>query len=457
MYQKREQAGSNARDVVYKNVLLYAEQEVAGQPALLFPTGLRQRVEDILKRNDFAVTFVDMNPAALPEPAYDNLDLLREGQDEILARLIAFDYGVVEAPTGAGKSFVIRQICKLWPTARIIICTYAANIAREFYEELLLVFPAEQVGLCGDGKREHRCRITVCVSRSLLRAELDKCQIFLFDEVHRAASPQTAEMISHIRATKMFGFSATPYGRGDRADLETEAMFGPRIVEQTYQDIQQTGAIVPIEVHAFSTAACPPVSAFSTTALERQGLWRNDTRNRLIASAIETIKQEFGPDLQIMVAVETVDHAVHLRKYLANYQLAYRAIKADVLEKYKRWKLLPADYKALKPVEQLNLKHAFTNGTVREAIATGVWGTGVNFPGLNVVVRADAQSGSIATTQISGRVTRRSDGKSVGIIIDFLDEFNPTLERRAKDRLRIYRKKGWKIIEHKAATAYLNT
>ena len=69
----------------------------------------------------------------------------------------------------------------------------------------------------------------------------------------------------------------------------------------------------------------------------------------------------------------------------------------------------------------------------------------MDFPQLNVLVRADAAGGKIANTQIPGRVTRPSEGKSVGIVLDLDDSFNQKLARRAAGRFTQYRKKGWTV------------
>ena len=92
------------------------------------------------------------------------------------------------------------------------------------------------------------------------------------------------------------------------------------------------------------------------------------------------------------------------------------------------------------------LQFAFRDRRILHAISTGVWGTGANFPGLNVLVRADGQSSDISSTQLPGRVTRTSEGKAVGYVVDFDDKFDTSLNRRSQQRIRCYRKKGWEVL-----------
>ena len=109
-------------------------------------------------------------------------------------------------------------------------------------------------------------------------------------------------------------------------------------------------------------------------------------------------------------------------------------------------KLIPEGVHPIPSHMRDQLQFMFRDRKIMRAIATGVWGTGVNFPGMNVLIRADGQSSDIASTQIPGRVTRTSEGKSVGIVIDLDDRFDKRLYRRAQQRVRVYKKKGWEIV-----------
>jgi superfamily II DNA or RNA helicase len=286
------------------------------------------------------------------------------------------------------------------------------------------------------------------MDRSLHRADLSNCNIFIFDEVHHAAAPKTAEALSRVWEARRFGFSASPLGRSDLADLETEAMFGPVIHRSTYQDVQQTGAIVPIHVVRFSMAMARPVTASTTPALERRGIWRNEDRNGLIASAVRWAQAHYGgDDLQILVSVKTVEHAVHLGRHLPDFALAYGDMQPKKRERWEKAKLIrPGDH-PITSADRERLRTDFKAGTLKRVIATGIWGTGVDFPTLQVLVRADAQASTIRNTQIPGRVTRALEDKSkeFGLVLDFDDRHNETLHRRAQKRFTAYRKKGWEI------------
>lgn len=107
--------------------------------------------------------------------------------------------------------------------------------------------------------------------------------------------------------------------------------------------------------------------------------------------------------------------------------------------------MIPKGVHPLTAVQRDSYRTQFRAGTLKRVIATGCWGTGVDFPHLSVVVRADARSGPIDNTQIPGRATRSADGKEFGIVLECDDCHNDTLKSRAARRFTAYRKKGWSV------------
>jgi len=85
---------------------------------------------------------------------------------------------------------------------------------------------------------------------------------------------------------------------------------------------------------------------------------------------------------------------------------------------------------------------------LRKVIATSVWNRGVNFKNLEVLIRADAGSSVIDDTQIPGRLSRTTDDgeKICGILIDYMDQFDPTFKLKASKRKTTYKRKGWEQI-----------
>ncbi len=449
-YSRRVQQGGRRGSTVVQPVHLFREEG----NSLIVPAGLTRRVIGILQQAGITVSFSDLRTARIGEPDFESLEPLRELQPEVIAAIAAHDMLQVEGPTGIGKSFIIRQIPILWPTANIVITSPFGDIVRDTYASLLERFPSSVVGMIGDGKSETGRRITCALTQSLHLCTLERCDIFVFDEVHRAAAPATAEQLARVQNARMIGFSANTSGRSDKADLETEAIFGPPMVKITYQQGQATGSIVPMEVLIMPTNHVEQLNCPSSS-LERWGLWRNEDRNKLIKEGIDLVCAEHGEDIQILITVATVEHAVHLAKLLPDYALVYAQMDGDKRIRWEKAGLIPTGIHPITAQQKDQYKKDFKEGKLRRVIATGKWGTGVDFPLLNLIVRADGQGGDIASTQLPGRATRKSEGKNIGLVLDLNDTFHQTLEGRFKRRCTVYRKKGWKIKFLKPIPRYL--
>ena len=420
--------------------------QLDGKGGLVTPGGLYQRVYDAIVAAGYQVTVSDFREYFNEEPDLSRLPILRPGQDAILAPVLTSTCGVIEAPTGGGKSFLMRTLALLFPTAKIVIATPGKDLVNEHAASMREVFAFDEVGVIGGGSDQQGRRITVATSASLDKVDLEGCDFLIFDEVHRAAAPKTAQALARARRARMYGFSATPYGRGDNADLETEALFGPRIVEKTYQEVQQESeSLTDMECFIFDAGGCKEMQGLQGVQLNRHAVWRNKERNQLIVYAIEWAFRQFGEDIQILVAVDTTQHAVYLGNLLPSFTKVYALSNDDKWEMYERQKLVPPGSKPMTSNQREQARLDFKAGKLRRAISTGVWSTGVNFPELSVLVRAEACGNAIKNTQWPGRATRRTDTKDTSYIIDFDDKFERTLEGRAARRLTVYRKKGWKI------------
>ena len=70
------------------------------------------------------------------------------------------------------------------------------------------------------------------------------------------------------------------------------------------------------------------------------------------------------------------------------------------------------------------MRGAFSKGTLRYIIATTVFRQGVNFPKLEVLIRADGTVSSVDGIQIPGRLSRLDEDKDCAYLIDMGDEFS---------------------------------
>jgi superfamily II DNA or RNA helicase len=367
----------------------------------------------------------------------------RARQEECLQLISRVPCGVIKAVTGFGKTTLIGAAALLFPEAKIHVVTKSVDVAERIVRSLKRFVP--KVGMVGDGSK-HWERVTVVTAGSLAHSDGDADFLFC-DEVHQLATVNfSTSLAQRYRHSRNFGLSATPYARMDNAHAVLEPLFGPMIFELTYQEAVTLGLVVPIRVRWLPVRMTfNPAERYSNrVARKRYGIWTNLDRNRMIADAV----REYPDTHQVLILVETIEHAVHLGSLLPEYTLVYSSMFPNDCNAYKKRGLLPADYKPLNDYQKHQLRGQFESGELRHVIATDVWATGVDFEQLNVLVRADDRDSDIVDVQGPGRVSRvytSPDGnkKEVGEVIDCMDTFDPTFYRKSMGRRNSYKLLGW--------------
>jgi superfamily II DNA or RNA helicase len=296
------------------------------------------------------------------------------------------------------------------------------------------------IGLVGDGSRNFG-RITVYTLASLHHCPFD-ADFMLVDEAHEVLSDKYSKYLVSSLYTRNFAFTASPTGRSDGSDIRMESVFGPKIFHITYDEAVKLGLVVPIRVEWSDVRLMTnPCKNMEGARKKRYGLWQNDERNKIIAQKART----FGPDEQVQILVETIEHAVFLRQHLPEYTLIYANMKPEDRIAYIKHGLLPAGEPLMTSERMEENRKAFEAGELKKVITTNVWAVGIDPTQLTALIRADAGASEIMDVQAPGRVSRThsSGGKNVGIVCDFFDQFDHATSQRAKKRVKHYRDMGW--------------
>jgi len=407
--------------------------------------GLVPRIVNAFISYNIPYTIEDLKPLEIEQPKFEFIGKPRPGQDEILAKIAVAERGQIVAPTGDGKSWVICQVCRMYPNTKILIVVAGRFEAKNIRDRLVGLFPLHEVGQVGGGKKQLNRRITVCIRNSLMAASAatTKPKLILYDEVHTAGGPQTGYMLGFLSAAgpKMFGFTATANMRSDSADLAVEMLFGPIIHESDYDESVEKGNVTPIRVIMKTVPQGPTLHQKTTTAKNRHGLWRNKIRNQQIAA---DAREHSKNGEQLLIRVTTVEHGLELLRYLPDFVFVYSTMRKDLRDKYEKEGVIEPGVHPISKHQQEELQELFEQGKLRRAIAT-CWNQGVDFRQLTVLIRGDGISSDIQNMQVPGRLSRTHSDKSHGLLIDYMDDWDKTLNRRAKDRVRAYKKRGWEV------------
>ena len=416
--------------------------------------------------------------ALMPEPDFSAIaDVdFRPGQMEAIALMLSQDCGVLCSTVGFGKSFCLKQLCKLYPTLNILVVCPAGEVVRELYRDISKELPG-QVGLLNmDSTDVSGKRIIVTTTKSMNKVKPEQVQLLLFDECHGVGFNSTGFDLMKFCFCRRFGFTATPVR--NQGDLKyMEAIFGPVLQELSFQDVQHTGGVTPItytmlpigkrllylcdliQVKDRNGNTCyrepgkleyDDIPTGKTARrdipdfLKQQRYYMNNRmRDDIIVNAFNKIK-EAAPDRQILIMVSSIAHLIRIHRKLPYLAIAHG--ERGSLERYKQKKDL-ADVDMSRYVQSAKdaekTKKAFEKGTLKYAISTGVWSKGINIKHLTTLIRADGATSAIPSVQIPGRLARLDENKPMAYLIDIADDFCEEAERRAKAREAVYKEEGW--------------
>ncbi len=379
------------------------------------------------------------------EPNWDNVRRFvqfRARQEECLRTMSTQPGGVIHAVTGFGKTTLCAALGLLYPKARIDIVIKSVDVVERCVRGLTRYLP--DIGQIGGGERCRR-RINVITADSMHHADGD-ADFLIADEAHQLLAESYATQIGQTyRNSRNFALSATPYCRLDGAHARMEPMFGPTIFELLYPEAVQLGLVVPIRVRWLPIIlSSNPAQNKTGIPKKRHGIWRNQARNQIVADAARS----YPEDQQVLVLVETVEHAVYLWQMLPEFALCYGTMKPTDQVTYTNQGLLPGNFMQPDAGRRQQLRAEFERGTLKRVIATDVWATGVDFEQLAVVVRADGRDSEIMDTQGPGRASRiytAPDGtaKPYGELCDCIDNFDKGLQTKSRSRFQTYKSLGW--------------
>jgi superfamily II DNA or RNA helicase len=365
----------------------------------------------------------------------------RGQQREILEKIVTAPRGRIVAATGVGKSFLIAKFCNIRSKARIIVSTYSNTVLEDLYRAISREVMTDVGIQCSALKRKPNARI-VCVSQGMISKYInDNRDAFLIDEYHEWGTPPKCKLLESIRHAQLLAFSANK-ARSDKGEFRLNGIFGPVLAEVTYQDAVDEGSITPIYVVWVPVQSqWNPITSeeydHDVVKRDRIGIWRNPVRNKQIAA----VANLFTTEEQVLIAVSTLDHALHLKTYLPDFEVVYSVDDPAKLRRFGYMGLLDG----IPPMDDQRkeyLKRQFELGHKKKMIATNVWSRGVNFPFLSVLIRADVASSSVTLTQWAGRTTRLVNGKEVSLVFDFNDEFDQRYRAKAKRRAAGYKEIG---------------
>lgn len=397
-----------------------------------FPSGFLSAIRKGAAREGFTVevedtrTYIAAETSSTWAPAW--LDIARE-QPQMLAACLRHTRGIVQAPTGSGKTETIAALTHVI-RGHWLILVHTKTLMDQTAERIT-ERTGEATGCVGDGRWEP-ARVTVAtfqtIARSLKSAHvqrlLQNADGVIADECHSLAADNFLPVFGQTtNAFWRFGFSATPLERGDRRNVLIVGATGEPIYSAKEQDLVDAGKLMAPKVRMVPCWQNVRANDWH----EAYALCVRDsiTRNRLIASIIAKAAKP------ALCFVAHTEHAKVLGPTVARLTgLRVRLVSgADT------------SHSRADAIKRLRF------GELDCVIATPIFDEGLDVPELASVILAGGGKSMIKTIQRIGRVKRIAEGKTTCEVWDIADQGNPWLEDHAQQRRKMYLDGKHEVIE----------
>ncbi len=390
---------------------------------LSIPRGYIRQLINLCRKENIPFDIKDERRICQETP-YTFLGTLKPFQETAANTMSTKDFGILCAPTGAGKTVIALYLIAIRKQPALII-VHTKDLAFQWVKqvEAFLNIPADEVGFIGGGKKTMGRQITVALVQTLYKyAETiaDQVGFILVDESHRCPSRTFTEAVTAFDSKYMLGLSATPFRR-DKLSRLIFWHLGDMHHSIDKHHLIEKGHILKADVIWRETefkSTVDPVTYYTKMLSE---LTMDKQRNHLIVSDIDNeLRQNTGICLVLSDRKAHCENIQAILKY--RFKTESELLTGDV-QIADRQKIL----------ERLN------NGEVKVLIATGqLIGEGFDCKNLSTLFLATPIRFSGRVLQYIGRILRPAPGKHTARIYDYVDINIDVLKAAANARQQVY-------------------
>ncbi len=347
-------------------------------------------------------------------------------QEEALHAWTAHDLrGVIELPTGAGKSFLGQMAIERAKTSALVVVP-TLDLLNQWYDLLSASFGEEKVGLIGGGYFEvnHLTATTYDSAVRHMDRLGDRFGLLIFDECHHLPGPVYAHAAEMGLAPFRLGLTAT-FERPDGRHALLEDLIGPLVYRKGIKELAGT-YLADYEVRRVVVSLTPEERKAYSEA--RRELSRFLEEHRLGLGSLK------GWELFVIKSSQTREGRRAMLAYQTSKRLALataaklRALEA-LLQQHPKDRvliftadcetvytisssfLLPAITHLTDIKERKAILEAFNRGEYPALVTSKVLNEGVNIPDANVGIVLSGSGSVREHVQRLGRILRKQGGK----------------------------------------------
>lgn len=425
-------------------------------PKLRFYTGLLKRFAKLCNKNGFDLQIVDNR--TMPKECIDievaSERRLRDYQEEAINKIIKAQRGIVQSPTGSGKTEIFMHLIARLKLPTLIL-THTQDLMFQTANRCMDTLNLDEIGIIGAGAWEPSDKVTVALFQSLATmfkenkkqflSIVSKYPLLIVDEAHHVNynAKTFSKIVEAIPATYRYAFTATPkrHKSETATDMQLVALFGPKIVEIQKDMLISKGYLTPYKLHIVHY----PLLQEYPTKREYLEMYALDANGEMSKPQV-AYRQAFN---DCIINNESRLKAIGwiLRQH-ANDSLLISCHSEELCSTIATAFNIPeitGNPSRFSKDDRARVYKEFREGNIKHLVATNIYSEGIDFPKLKVIVLAEPFKSNILLLQKVGRTMRRAQGKTIGIVYDFADTDIPFFDTQYKHRLKVYEEEGVEI------------
>jgi len=365
---------------------------------------------------------VDYEDAVLDAPALD-LTTTYELRDYQRAALDAWrengDRGVLELPTGSGKTVVaVAAIAALGVPTLVVVPTI--DLLDQWRRELETEFDCD-VGQFGGGVQEGGPLTVSTYDSAYLRADEvgDRFGFVVFDEVHHLGGEGYRDIARLLAAPARMGLTAT-FERPDGAHEVVADLVGPLVYDVAVDDLagEHLAAYdikrVTVELNEAERERYEDAQGTFTDYLKRSNLQLrsgSDYQKLVMRSGSDPrarealLAKQRARDVTMHADAKVDELAAILDRHREDRVIVFTA-STDLVYRLSERFLLPAITHETGTAERRTILRRFREGTYSRVVTANVLDEGVDVPDANVGVVLSGSGSEREFTQRLGRILR---------------------------------------------------
>ena len=361
---------------------------------------------------------------------------LRDDQKIALNEMLKYENGILEAPTGFGKTVIC---CKLIEKRNVntLIVTFNLSLLKQWKERIKEFLNIDEVGQIGGSKNTLTNKIDVASIKTIyndgkFNDVVKNYGMIIIDECHHSSAYTYEAALNMMNAKYVYGMSATPEKENGHTPIIKMQCGNIRYkvnMKEYNKKLNLSMKVYRKNVHLnFVNKNIADYKINEIYDLISKDVIRNNI-------VINDIEKEFKKGKNILVLTERIEHLEYLYERLSNITeniIVYRGgLGKKVVKKY----------------DEMN-SYIIENNENKIIIATSSCiGEGFDDSSLEVLFLTMPISSINRIVQYTGRLHRKNENKKEIIVYDYVDDNFSMIRNMFLKRKKAYEKVGYEIIE----------